>query len=76
MAKYLASEFCFEVTQQSVRMHGVYAYSKDYEIDSLMRDASFLLIGQGTSEIQKSIVSKRIIGENRVLPVPVLDSGT
>ena len=49
MAKYLASEYCNEVTQQSFRIHGGYGYSKDYEIERLMRDAPFLLIGEGTS---------------------------
>jgi alkylation response protein AidB-like acyl-CoA dehydrogenase len=66
MAKYLASEFCSEVTQQSFRIHGGYGYSKEYEIERLMRDAPFLLIGEGTSEIQKSIISKRLLAEYRI----------
>lgn len=66
MAKYLASEFCSEVTQQSFRIHGGYGYSKEYEIERLMRDAPFLLIGEGTSEIQKTIISKNLLDEYRV----------
>ncbi|MHA3022873.1 acyl-CoA dehydrogenase family protein [Mycobacterium sp. BMJ-28] len=66
MAKYLASEFCSEVTQQSFRIHGGYGYSKEYEIERLMRDAPFLLIGEGTSEIQKTIISKNLLGEYRI----------
>jgi len=66
MAKYLASEFCAEVTQQSFRIHGGYGYSKEYEIERLMRDAPFLLIGEGTSEIQKMIISKRLLNDYRV----------
>jgi alkylation response protein AidB-like acyl-CoA dehydrogenase len=66
MAKYLASELCCEVTQQSFRIHGGYGYSKEYEVERLMRDAPFLLIGEGTSEIQKSIISKRLIAEYRL----------
>ena len=66
MAKYLASEFCSEVTQQSFRIHGGYGYSKEYEIERLMRDAPFLLIGEGTSEIQKQIISKRLLDEYRI----------
>jgi alkylation response protein AidB-like acyl-CoA dehydrogenase len=66
MAKYLASEFCAEVTQQSFRIHGGYGYSKEYGIARLMRDAPFLLIGEGTSEIQKSIISKRLLAEYRI----------
>jgi butyryl-CoA dehydrogenase len=66
MAKYLASEYCMEVTQQSFRIHGGYGYSKDYEIERLMRDAPFLLIGEGTSEIQKTIISKKLLMEYRI----------
>jgi alkylation response protein AidB-like acyl-CoA dehydrogenase len=66
MAKYLASEFCSEVTQQSFRIHGGYGYSKEYEIERLMRDAPFLLIGEGTSEIQKTIISKNLLHEYRL----------
>lgn len=66
MAKYLASEFCSEVTQQSFRIHGGYGYSKEYEIERLMRDAPFLLIGEGTSEIQKNIISKRLLEDYRI----------
>ncbi|KUI24704.1 acyl-CoA dehydrogenase [Mycobacterium sp. IS-1742] len=66
MAKYLASEFCAEVTQQSFRIHGGYGYSKEYEIERLMRDAPFLLIGEGTSEIQKNIISKRLLADYRI----------
>jgi len=66
MAKYLASEFCSEVTQASFRIHGGYGYSKEYEIERLMRDAPFLLIGEGTSEIQKTIISKRLLDDYRI----------
>jgi alkylation response protein AidB-like acyl-CoA dehydrogenase len=66
MAKYLASEYCAEVTQQSFRIHGGYGYSKEYEIERLMRDAPFLLIGEGTSEIQKNIISKRLLADYRI----------
>lgn len=63
MAKYLASELCAEVTQQAFRIHGGYGYSKEYEIERLMRDAPFLLIGEGTSEIQKTIISRNLLNE-------------
>ena len=66
MAKFFASEVCAEVTQQSFRIHGGYGYSKEYEIERLMRDAPFLLIGEGTSEIQKNIISKRLLADYRV----------
>jgi alkylation response protein AidB-like acyl-CoA dehydrogenase len=65
MAKLLASEYCAEVTQDSFRIHGGYGYSKEYEIERLMREAPFLLIGEGTSEIQKTIISRGLLREYR-----------
>ncbi|MFE9320807.1 acyl-CoA dehydrogenase family protein [Nocardia sp. NPDC052278] len=65
MAKMLASEFCAEVTQESFRIHGGFGYSKDAEIERLMREAPFLLIGEGTSEIQKTIISKGLLRDYR-----------
>lgn len=65
MAKYLASEYCAEVTQDAFRIHGGYGYSKEYEIERLMREAPFLLIGEGTSEIQKLIISRGLLREYR-----------
>ena len=65
MAKLLASEYCMEVTQDSFRIHGGYGYSKEYEIERLMREAPFLLIGEGTSEIQKMIISRGLLKEYR-----------
>jgi alkylation response protein AidB-like acyl-CoA dehydrogenase len=66
MAKLLASEYCAEVTQESFRIHGGYGYSKEYEIERLMREAPFLLIGEGTSEIQKTIISRGLLREYRL----------
>ena len=65
MAKLLASEYCAEVTQEAFRIHGGYGYSKEYEIERLMREAPFLLIGEGTSEIQKTIISRGLLREYR-----------
>jgi alkylation response protein AidB-like acyl-CoA dehydrogenase len=63
MAKLIASEYCAEVVQDSFRIHGGYGYSKEYEIERLMREAPFLLIGEGTSEIQKTIISRGLLKE-------------
>ncbi|MBO0875637.1 MAG: acyl-CoA dehydrogenase family protein, partial [Pseudonocardia sp.] len=65
MAKLLASEYCAEVTGESFRIHGGYGFSKEYEIERLMREAPFLLIGEGTSEIQKTIISRGLLREYR-----------
>ena len=48
MAKYLASEYCKEVVEDALRIHGGYGYSQEYEIERLYRDAPMLLIGEGT----------------------------
>jgi alkylation response protein AidB-like acyl-CoA dehydrogenase len=66
MAKMLASEYCKEVTEESFRIHGGYGYSKEYEIERLMREAPFLLIGEGTSEIQKTIISRGLLKEYKL----------
>ena len=63
MAKLLASEYCKEVTEDAFRIHGGYGYSKEYEVERLMREAPFLLIGEGTSEIQKTIISRGLLRE-------------
>jgi alkylation response protein AidB-like acyl-CoA dehydrogenase len=61
MAKLLASEYCAEVVQEAFRIHGGYGYSTEYEIERLMREAPFLLIGEGTSEIQKTIIARGLL---------------
>jgi alkylation response protein AidB-like acyl-CoA dehydrogenase len=66
MAKLLASEYCVEVVQEAFRIHGGYGYSKEYEIERLMREAPFLLIGEGTSEIQKTIISRGLLAEYKL----------
>jgi len=63
MAKFLAAEYCNEVVQQSFRIHGGYGYSKEYEIERLYREAAFLLIGEGTAEIQKMIIGRSLLRE-------------
>ncbi len=65
MAKFLASEYCYEVTTDSFRIHGGYGYSKEYEIERLFREAPFMLIGEGTSEVQKRIISRALLNEYR-----------
>jgi alkylation response protein AidB-like acyl-CoA dehydrogenase len=61
MAKYLASEYCKEVVEASFRIHGGYGYSIEYEIERLYREAPMLLIGEGTADIQKMIIGRRLL---------------
>jgi len=66
MAKYLASEYCKEVVEDSFRIHGGYGYSKEYEIERLYREAPMLLIGEGTADIQRMIIGRRLLEEYRL----------
>ena len=66
MAKYLASEYCKEVVEDSFRIHGGYGYSKEYEIDRLYREAPMLMIGEGTADIQKMIIARRLLEDYKI----------
>jgi alkylation response protein AidB-like acyl-CoA dehydrogenase len=61
MAKLLASEYCRDVVEDSFRIHGGYGFSKEYEIERLYREAPMLLIGEGTADIQKMIIGRRLL---------------
>ncbi|WHY65742.1 acyl-CoA dehydrogenase family protein [Neobacillus sp. SuZ13] len=61
MCKLYASEICMEVTDQAVQIHGGYGYMKEYHVERMMRDAKLLEIGEGTSEVQRMVIS-RLIG--------------
>jgi alkylation response protein AidB-like acyl-CoA dehydrogenase len=61
MAKLIASEYCKEVVEDSFRIHGGYGYSKEYEIERLYREAPMLMIGEGTADIQKMIIARRLL---------------
>jgi len=66
MAKYLAAEYCNEVVEGSFRIHGGYGFSKEYEIERLYREAPMLLIGEGTSEIQRMIIGRRLLEDYKL----------
>ena len=66
MAKYLAAEYCNEVVEASFRIHGGYGYSKEYEIERLYREAAFMLIGEGTADIQKMIIGRSLLKDYRL----------
>jgi alkylation response protein AidB-like acyl-CoA dehydrogenase len=66
MAKYLASEYAKEVVEDSFRIHGGYGFSKEFEIERLYREVPMLLIGEGTAEIQKMIIGRRLLEEYRI----------
>src|SRR3954467_3390119 len=64
MAKLFASETGKEVVEDAFRIHGGYGYSKEYEIERLYRDAPLLLIGEGTSEIQRMVIGRKLVARN------------
>ncbi len=66
MAKLFASETGKEVVEEAFRIHGGYGYSKEYEIERLYRDAPLLLIGEGTSEIQRMVIGKKLLERNKL----------
>jgi alkylation response protein AidB-like acyl-CoA dehydrogenase len=66
MAKLLASETGKECVEESFRIHGGYGYSKEYEIERLYRDAPLLLIGEGTSEIQRMVIGKKLLERHKI----------
>ncbi|MEV0595791.1 acyl-CoA dehydrogenase family protein [Nonomuraea cavernae] len=66
MAKYLASEYCRDVVEESFRIHGGYGFSKEYEIERLYREAPMLLIGEGTADIQRMIIGRRVLEDYRL----------
>jgi len=61
MAKLFASECAMDVTTDSIQIHGGYGYVKEYDVERFFRDAKVLEIGEGTSEIQRLIISREIV---------------
>jgi alkylation response protein AidB-like acyl-CoA dehydrogenase len=66
MAKLFTSEACHDICTKALRVHGGYGYSKEFTIERLYRDAPFLLIGEGTSEIQKTVIARRLLEKFKI----------
>ena len=66
MAKLFASETAMEVTTEAIQIHGGYGYVKEYDVERFFRDAKILEIGEGTSEIQRLIISREILKEIQI----------
>jgi acyl-CoA dehydrogenase len=63
MAKYYASEVCVYCANEGVQIHGGYGYTKDFPVEKFYRDSKLCTIGEGTSEIQKLVISREILKE-------------
>jgi alkylation response protein AidB-like acyl-CoA dehydrogenase len=61
MAKYYASEVCVKVANDAVQIFGGYGYTKDFPVEKHYRDSKLCTIGEGTSEIQKLVISREVI---------------
>jgi alkylation response protein AidB-like acyl-CoA dehydrogenase len=61
MAKMYASEVCVKVANEAVQIHGGYGYTKDYPVEKFYRDSKLCTIGEGTTEIQKLVISRGIL---------------
>ena len=66
MAKLFASETAMEVTTEAIQVHGGYGYVREYDVERFFRDAKILEIGEGTSEIQRLIISREILKDIQV----------
>ena len=61
MAKMFASESCVKIANDAVQIHGGYGYTKDYPVEKFYRDSKLCTIGEGTTEIQKVVISRNIL---------------
>lgn len=62
MAKLYATEMAMEVCDEAIQLHGGYGYMREYEVERFLRDAKLLEIGEGTSEVQKMVIARHILG--------------
>ena len=60
MAKMYASEVCVKIATEAIQIHGGYGYTKDFPVEKFFRDSKLCTIGEGTTEIQKLVISRHI----------------
>ena len=63
MAKMYASEVCVKISNEAVQIHGGYGYIKDFPVEKFYRDSKLCTNGEGTTEIQKIVISRDILGK-------------
>ena len=61
IAKYYASEICVEIATDAIQIHGGYGYTKEFPVEKFFRDSKLCTIGEGTSEIQKLVISRELL---------------
>ena len=63
MAKLFASESAMRATTKAIQIHGGYGYIKDYPVEKYYRDVKLCTIGEGTSEIQRTVIARYLLSE-------------
>jgi len=66
MAKLFATEMCQEVALEAMRIHGGFGYTKEFNVERYYRDAPFMLVGEGTSEIQKLVIARQLLQRHKL----------
>lgn len=67
MAKVFASEMAMDAAIDSMKVHGGYGFSKEYEVERLFRDAPLMSIGEGTNDVLRTVVAKSLVAERTVV---------
>jgi alkylation response protein AidB-like acyl-CoA dehydrogenase len=65
MAKLFASEACMQIALDAVRIHGAAGYSREYDVERYFRDAPLMIVGEGTNEIQRSVIARQLVARAR-----------
>ena len=63
MAKLYASEICIKASLESMRIHGGYGYSTEYEVERFYRDAPLMAIGEGTNDILRTVIARTLTAD-------------
>jgi alkylation response protein AidB-like acyl-CoA dehydrogenase len=66
MAKLFATEMCQEVTLEAMRIYGGFGYTKEFNVERYYRDAPFMLVGEGTSEIQRLVIARQLLERYKI----------
>jgi alkylation response protein AidB-like acyl-CoA dehydrogenase len=61
MAKLFCSETAMEIALDAIRVHGGYGYSTEFDVERYFRDAPLMIVGEGTNEIQQSVITRQLI---------------
>lgn len=68
MAKLFASEIAMEIALNAMRIHGGHGYSTEFDVERYFRDAPLMIVGEGTNEIQRNVITRQLIRRNGVRP--------